>query len=147
MGLGNARGRDGGALNDVGASVVELAFLMPLLILLLCGIIEVGWLFTQNLDVRHGAAEAARLAAVESDTIDSDAVCERLDVAAPGAVVTFERDGGDVGDEVRATVDAPARTMTGLLDWAFPSSMRLQHTARVRLEQQDPAWDPQSVTC
>jgi hypothetical protein len=145
MGLGNARGRDGGALNDVGASVVEFAFLMPLLILLLCGIIEVGWLFTQNLDVRHGAAEAARLAAVDGDIDD---VCDRLDVAAPGATVVFERDGDDVGDEVRATVTSPARTMTGLLDWAFPSSMQLQHTAKVRLEQQDPAWPtPTNVSC
>src|SRR5690606_23570198 len=107
MGLGNARGRDGGALNDVGASVVEFAFLVPLLILLLCGIIEVGWLFTQNLDVRHGAAEAARLAAVDGEI---DTVCERLDVAASGARVTFERDSNDVGSEVRATVESPAQT-------------------------------------
>ena len=130
---------------DTGASVVEFAFLMPLLILLLCGIIEVGWLFTQNLDVRHGAAEAARLAAVDGDIDD---VCDRLDVAVPGATVVFERDGDDVGDEVRATVTSPARTMTGLLDWAFPSSMQLQHTAKVRLEQQDPAWPtPTNVSC
>src|SRR5690606_11667859 len=130
---------------DTGASVVEFAFLMRLLTLLLCGIIEVGWLFSQNLDVRHGAAEAARLAAVDGDIDD---VCDRLDVAAPGATVVFERDGDDVGDEVRATVTSPARTMTGLLDWAFPSSMQLQHTAKVRLEQQDPAWPtPTNVSC
>src|SRR5690606_35915019 len=83
---------------DAGASVVEFAFLVPLLILLLCGIIEVGWLFTQNLDVRHGAAEAARLAAVDGEI---DAVCERLDVAASGAKVTFERDSDDVRSEER----------------------------------------------
>jgi len=144
MGRGEHAGRGISAPVDSGASVVEFAFLVPLLILLLCGIIEVGWLFTQNLDVRHGAAEAARLAAVDGEI---DAVCERLDVAASGAKVTFERDSHDVGSEVRATVESPAQTLTGILDWAFPSSMKLTHTARVRLEQQDPVWSPKTVTC
>ena len=47
-----------------GANLVEFAILAPLLIMLLFGIIEFAWIFAQNLDVRHGAREGARLAAV-----------------------------------------------------------------------------------
>lgn len=138
MGRGNPSkpGRGSVAGND-GATLVEFALVLPLLVLLLCGIIEVGWLFTQNLDVRHGASEAVRLAAVDEPLA---LACTRIDVAAPEADIRFQRDGNEVGDEVRATVEAPARTLTGILDWAFPDTMRLEHTARMRLEQRQPSW-------
>ena len=47
-----------------GANLVEFAILAPLLVMLLFGIIEFAWIFAQNLYVRHGAREGARLAAV-----------------------------------------------------------------------------------
>ena len=55
-----------------GAVLVEFAIISPVLALLLFGVIEFGWAFSQNLDVRHGAREAARLAAVEERRTGSD---------------------------------------------------------------------------
>jgi Flp pilus assembly protein TadG len=49
-----------------GASIVEFAIVAPLLFLLLFGIIDFGWAFSQNLDVKHAAREGARLAAVNA---------------------------------------------------------------------------------
>ena len=41
-----------------------MALVAPVLILLLLGIVDFGWAFSENLDVRHGAREASRLVAV-----------------------------------------------------------------------------------
>ena len=45
------------ARGERGASLVEFAILAPLLIVLVLGIVEFGWLFSQNNDVRHGPRE------------------------------------------------------------------------------------------
>lgn len=66
-----------------------MALIAPLLFALLFAIIEFGWTFAQVLDMRHGAREGARLAAVDyrpNDEIGSDqtdeiiaVICERID--------------------------------------------------------------------
>jgi hypothetical protein len=70
-------------------------------------------------------------------------VCARMDTANIGApdptLVSVQRSGANIGDTVTVTVDAPADTITGLLDWAIPSGTRLVSTATVRLEQ-TPSW-------
>ena len=53
---------------DEGAALVEFALIAPILFLLIFGVIEFGWAFSQNMDVRHGARETARLAAVNYGT-------------------------------------------------------------------------------
>ena len=131
-----------------GASLVEFALIAPLLFLLLFGVIEFAWVFSQNLDVRHGAREGARLAAVNYDvgplpsaparsstqtsTIVAE-VCSRMDVASD-VTVTLTSD-GDVGDPAIATVNAPADTLTGFLDWALPDTLVLGSTVEIRMEQ------------
>jgi Flp pilus assembly protein TadG len=134
---------------ESGASLIEFALIMPLLLLLLFGIVEFGWLFAQNLDVRHGAREGARLIAVnhpdgalaeapgsrdpdQTDVIVAE-ICSRMDVAA-GAEVTLTSTGG-VGDPATATVTTPAETLTGFLDWAIPNDLELSSTVEIRMEQ------------
>ena len=53
--------RDG----EKGASLVEFAVVLPLLILLVFGIMESGWLFAQQVEIRNAAREGARLAVVD----------------------------------------------------------------------------------
>lgn len=129
--------------------MVEFALLVPFLLLLLFGIIEFAWLFSQNLDARHGAREGARLIAVnypvgpvnpapstrtsaQTNQIVTE-ICNRMDVSS-GGLITLQS-GGAVGDAATAEVDAPANTLTGFLDWAIPSSMRLVSDVDIRLEQ------------
>jgi Flp pilus assembly protein TadG len=116
--------------------------------MLLFGIIELAWVFAQNLDIRHGAREGARLAAVNfpigatngttarNDT-DRDAlideICARMDVAS-GVTVDLQS-AGTVGSAATATTSAPRDTLTGLLDWAIPSSIVLASSVEIRLEQ------------
>ena len=148
-----------------GASLVEFAILMPFLLLLLLGTIEFAWIFAQNLDVRHGAREGARLAAVnypdgpvnpappptdggQSATIIAE-ICSRMDVSS-GATVTLASPTGAVGNDATATVSAPINTLTGFVDWAIPGGATLDSTVTIRIEQ--PAgWDidlvPGGPTC
>jgi Flp pilus assembly protein TadG len=131
-----------------GANLVEFALIAPFLIMLLFGIIEFAWVFAQNLDIRHGAREGARLAAVNfpvgatngstarNDT-DRDAlideICARMDVAS-GVTVDLQS-AGTVGAAAIATTSAPRSTLTGIMDWALPSSIVLTSTVEIRVEQ------------
>ena len=132
-----------------GANLVEFAILMPLLMLLILGTVEFAWLFSQNLDVRHGAREGARLAAVnhpvgptdgtlprnntDRDNLVAD-ICARMDTPT-GAEITINSTNGEVGDPATVTVDAPGNTLTGFIDWAIPSGLRLESTVEIRIEQ------------
>lgn len=126
--------------------------MMPLLLLLLFGIVEFGWVLSQNLDVRHGAREGARLAAVNfpegpppnsgvrsqpnTDLLVAE-VCDRMQT--PTDVKVEILSSGSVGASAMVRVTAPASTLTGFLDWALPSTLLLNSDVEIRLEQ-DATW-------
>lgn len=134
--------------SDRGANLVEFAIILPFLLLLLLGTIEFAWIFSQNLDVRHGAREGARLIAVnypdgpnptsfampgdQTDFIVAE-VCSRMDVSSGGLVTLLSA--GGVLDPATATVTAPINTLTGFLDWAIPAGASLSSTVEIRVEQ------------
>ena len=130
-----------------GANLVEFAILAPLLILLLFGIIEFAWVFGQNLNVRHGAREGARLAAIDFTPLVAE-TCDRMDlvVGATVGLLGTDLDGGgvDVGDEVAVTVEAPVNTITGLFDTWLPAT--LASTVAIRIEQ-TPSWLTGTTSC
>ena len=120
---------------------MEFAILAPLLITLLLGIIEFGWLFSQNIDVRHGAREAARLAATDfpggANAIALE-TCDRMDVAGTGAItIDLQQSGTTIGDVVTVTVSATPDSLTGFFDAILPAT--LDSTVETRLEQ-TPSW-------
>jgi len=98
------------ARRDEGASAVEFALVSMLLVLLLFGIIQFGWLFWQWLELTHAAREGARWASLRHptgtlselttvDTVDDTTVKGRVWLAAPGL-----RDG--LGDsDIEVSVD------------------------------------------
>ncbi len=133
-----------------GAALVEFALILPLLMSLLMGMVEFGWAFSNNLDVRHGAREAARLAAVNAGPVTGaggmgDLTCNAMDFS-DGQVITFTLLGtAEVGQLAEVTVDLPYNSLTGFLDWAVPAN--LSSTVEIRLEQ-DATWTSgESYTC
>jgi Flp pilus assembly protein TadG len=145
---GNLRSRRS---SERGASLVEFAIMAPLLILLLLGIIEFGWLFSQNNDVRHGAREAARLAAVDAGTTAAMGarVCDAMDVSS-GATITFTDGSGApgvglIGSEAIASVATPTQSLTGFFDGILPATLTSE--VRIRLEQNSDSWSSGSFTC
>jgi Flp pilus assembly protein TadG len=138
-----------------GAAVVEMALVTPFLILLLLGLVEFGWLFAQNLDIKHGAREAARMISLNEDpggggsqagNIISD-VCDRMDLF-PGTSVALSRTGATVDSAATATVSVAAggNTLTGFLDWAIPDTFVLAADVDTRL-QKEATWAPGTAPC
>lgn len=131
---------------DRGANLVEFAFIMPFLMLLILGIVEFAWVFATNLDVKHGAREGARVTAVNQPTGGNAAlgaeICQRMDIAGePGTTITWTGinliapAAIEVGDGVQVTVTTPLTTLTGFLDWAFLGVTNLTSTVEMRIEQ------------
>lgn len=110
---------------ETGAALVELAMVLPLLLLLLFGIIEASWAFAQQNDVRHGAREGARSAAVDFGTAAQvgQVVCDRMDVVNPsqGITVTLSplTSSGATGGLATIEVNANIQTLTGFFDPLF----------------------------
>lgn len=132
---------------EKGAALVEMAFLMPLLVMLLFGIIEFGWAFSQFQDLRHGAREAARLAAVDTDTDANMAatVCGLMEVST-GQTIVFGLSGGtEIGDIAEVTVSAPLTELTNLMGIFLPNT--LTSHVQFRLEQPASNWTGTSNTC
>jgi Flp pilus assembly protein TadG len=59
---------------DEGASAVEFALVLPILLLLVFGIISYGTLFAQQLALNNGVRQGARIAVVEG-SLASDKTC------------------------------------------------------------------------
>lgn len=136
-----------------GAALVEFVIVAPLLFLLLFGIIEFGWAFLQYLDVRHGARETARLAAVNYGTSTDgstrageiiDEGCSRMDTA-DGSTVTVERTSDSVGSQGRVEVTTDLETLTGFFDTLL-GSVTLDSQVEIRLEQQAD-WSTRTKAC
>ena len=135
---------------DEGANLVEFALLAPLLILLVLGIVEFGFKFSQYNELRHGVREGARYAAVSQPDLDgggvgsSDvikAVCDAIDL--PGVTLDISlantTGSGNRLDYSTLTVVANVTSLTGapLISNFVPTT--LTNEALFRLEQ-DSAW-------
>ncbi len=133
-----------------GASLVEFALVAPLLIMLVMGIIDFGWILSQSQDVRHGAREAARLAAVDAGSVAAmtTLVCDAMNVS-NGATVTFDRGSGSVGATGGVSIDAPVTTLTGFSSLPFVGALYptvFTESLTFRLEQAA-NWTNGSGTC
>ena len=142
-----------------GAALVEFAIVLPMLLILLFGIMEASWAFGQQNDVRHGAREGARLAAVDAGDVTTIAneVCARMDVVYPATTPTVTltpiTTDSTRGGLAQLTVRADFESLTGFLDGVF-GSVQLESSVEFRLEQPtsgEPEWWDAgaggSVTC
>lgn len=136
---------------DDGASLVEFALLLPLLMLLLLGIIEFGYFFGEYNDVRHGAREGARLAAVNAGDNSAlrSATCDAMDLTTSLAVQFSDSATGEIGTTGTVTVVATPQSLSGLgfIELFLPSD--LESEVEFRLEQDSDDWnsDGAPVSC
>ena len=110
---GNSRVRP-----DGGAAAVELALVLPVLLLLVFGIVQYGWYFFQAQETTFAVREGARVAAVGAG--NAQQVCEligRKMATTDGAKVSVATAGPNVGDQITVTV---ARQATNLHFAAYP---------------------------
>jgi hypothetical protein len=139
-----------GGTKERAASMVEFAIAAPLLFVLVFGIIDFGWAFSQNLDLKHAAREGARLAAVnEADGATDD---DRLDglialirarsteladdetevfVAFADGPADGNTTAGDIGDSVIVCMRYPLRSVTGATDVFLPEQLTTKAVLRM----------------
>lgn len=85
-----------------GATAIEMALILPILIMLLFGIFQFGLVFNSYLAITHAAREGARLAAVGN--YSESAVRGRAFPVDPDSVSIVYPEGQDQGDPVQVTV-------------------------------------------
>lgn len=130
--------------SERGAALVEMAVILPLFVLMIFGMIEAGWAFAQANDVRHGAREGARMAAINDlddiATITSD-ICSRMELSgSPKTQITLtpiENNGDGEGGrnaKGRVLIELEYATLTGVLDSVF-GGLKIRSDIDYRMEQ------------
>lgn len=132
---------------EKGANLVEFALLAPLLIILLLGIIEFGYLFGKYNEIRHGAHEGARLAAVDDASLVTN-TCNAMNLVGT-VTLDFERTSPDPGSQGSVEVDWTVESLSGLglIEIFLPANLSTR--ADFKLEQPATNWNStdQDKTC
>ncbi|MEA4815936.1 MAG: TadE family protein [Lachnospiraceae bacterium] len=120
---------------DSGQAMVELALSLPILILVMCLIIDSGWLYYHKIAIDNACREGARYASIhhaESGYEDDveDLVYGILDFSSPVTVITTEPDSSSVSVLVRS--DVPV--LTGLSSTFIGSEVEIESSSVMRIE-------------
>jgi Flp pilus assembly protein TadG len=120
-----------------GASLVEFALIMPLLVILLLGVVEFGWGLAQHIDVRHKARETLRQAIVDApaDVIQNQACADDI-VRGDDINEISLGTGVEPGSPATVTVSADLRQLTGLFSLFWGPSPTISSTVEGRVEQE-----------
>ena len=134
-----------------GTAVVEMALVLPLLLLLLLGMLDFGRIYNYWIDETHLSNEGARYAVVDknpgpgatlqetirgkADTVElrngSSSVTDPVEVC-----IDFPNGSSNVGDPVRVTVKATYTFMSFITGKTGLASKEIKSTTTMRLERQ-----------
>ncbi|TJX14162.1 pilus assembly protein [Tissierella creatinini] len=120
--------------NEKGQSLVEFALVLPLLILIVVGIIEFGWLFNGKITLTSAAREGARVAAILKDETTATSAVNQT-AALSGLTITdvdynYITGGPYNVNKVRVTVEGSMDPLVGLFI-SGPVSMEADAYMRV----------------
>lgn len=104
-----------------GQSLVETAVVLPILLLLFCGIVDFGWIMGNQIIAENGCREGARLGSVIADQGDCVARVEErvLDVTPEFAHEFIEVNTQLGGGDVHVTVTYTFRLLTPVTQILF----------------------------
>lgn len=133
--------------DDKGAQLIEFALLAPFLLLLLLGIVEFGFFLGQNNELKHGAHEGARLAAVDGTSLVAE-TCDSMTLHNNSTVnVTFTNTGSAIGSSGTVTLSATVNSLSGLglIEVFLPNTITAE--ADFRIEQVANWSNPTNGSC
>lgn len=111
--------------DESGQAIVEFALVLPILLLLVCGIIDFGWIFGNQLLANNACREATRYSAIHynDSSVDDDQAAASQIVAnsAPSLispVVTLTESAAD--NSVNIVVTSQVDVLTPILSSFFP---------------------------
>ncbi len=124
------------ARGDEGQASVELALLLPVVVLLLLAVLQVGLLARDVVLVAHASREAARAAAVDPDPVaarEAAAASSGLDPGRLTVAVTGRREAG-----TRVRVDVSYRSSTAVpIIGTLVGDRTIRATTTMRVETSD----------
>lgn len=110
-----------------GQSIVEFALSLPILLTILCGIIDFGWIYLNKYDLDHAAFEGARCASIYCGSLDEAELRQKVIEKARDSVSTVRTDALVInltasGDSYTVTAAYPVKTLTFVASTLFGST-------------------------
>lgn len=127
---------------EEGQSALEFALVLPVLLLVVCGILDFGWMFYNKLSVENGCREGARYACVNSSVTDIETlVKDKVLANIPGSLkddtevtVTFTDTTNPTLGDVKVQVSAQVQTLTPVLGTVYGNSMGISYDIVMKVE-------------
>ena len=121
---------------DAGSATLEFAMVLPMLLLVVVAMVQVGLIVRDQLILVEAARAGARAAAV---TDSDDQVRSAVDRAAAGLAasrleMTVHRDAGGQGTPVRVELHYDEVVSIPMVRWLFPEAIELRSEATMRRE-------------
>jgi hypothetical protein len=130
--------------NEAGAALVEFVLVLPLLLVLLLGMLDLGKAFNYWIDENHLAHEGARFAAVNKnpgpgtslqESIKSQADSDELKAALEVCISFPGANGAVVGEPVEVKVTSNYTFLGFLADRLSVTDKTISTTSTMRLER------------
>jgi len=124
--------------NEKGQSMVEFALIMPILLLIIVGIIEFGFMFSSFLTLTNASREAVR--ALSLGSTDASATQRAKDSSMnldPTQLVVIINPSGSTrspGDSVTVTITYEYDFLTPFMEKLFGSNFQLKTDTTMRVE-------------
>lgn len=123
-----------------GQAVLELAITLPILIMILCGIIDFGWLFTNQNSIDNCSREGARYAIVYSTS--ETAIEDHIRAIAPENIaetieidITFSNPSNPSLGDVIVEVNGDVSILTPIIGVFMPGeTMNLSSSCTMKVE-------------
>ncbi len=124
--------------DERGSALVEMALVMPILLLLLCGIVEFGRIFHAYIVVQQAARDAVRYASIGSSDDQVRSVIERnmtsLDVTRMSYDVQPSESERTAGDSVTVDITYDHTLLIPYLQGVIPDTLSLHSEISMRME-------------
>ena len=122
---------------ESGQSLVEFALVLPILLMLLCAIIDFGWFYYNQITLNNAAREGARFAVIHYDPAEdwkgqaeSRMMNSMVGVSSATAIVS-----DPVEQSITASVTAKPRVLTGFTSiFIGKKTLTLHASCTMRLE-------------
>mgnify|MGYP000562308091 FL=1 len=124
-----------------GQSAVEFALVLPILLLIVCGILDFGWLFYNQLSVENACREGARGGCVNSqDAQLTQIVTNKVEAILPDNLdpvkvdVKLTNPTSPLEGDLQVNVKAEMTTLTPVLGVVYGKTKELSYTVTIKTE-------------
>jgi hypothetical protein len=123
---------------EKGQSMVEFAMILPVLLLIIIGIIEFGFMFSGYLALSNASREAVRTVSLgETDTVAIQRAKDVAIILNPSKMIVSINPSAairDRGDSVRVTIVYEYDFLTPFMESLFGGNLQLEAEATMRVE-------------